>query len=59
MVLRIYSIRASVKVLLGGNRGEGKSPFFSEGVVICTDPNLLPDGESLVGFFMELEFVAS
>lgn len=49
---------ASVKVLLGGNRGAGESPSFSEGVVIYTDPNLLPDGESLVGFFMELEFVA-
>ncbi|MAB76459.1 MAG: hypothetical protein CMO47_08375 [Verrucomicrobiales bacterium] len=48
----------SVKVLLGGSRGGGQSPSFSEGVVIYTDPNLLPDGESLVGFFMELEFVS-
>lgn len=48
----------SVKVLLGGGRGGGQSPSFSEGVVIYTDPNLLPDGESLVGFFMELEFVS-
>lgn len=47
----------SVKVLLGGQRQGGGSPSFSEGVVIYTDPNLLPDGESLVGFFMELDYV--
>ncbi len=47
----------SVKVLLGGARQGGGSPSFSEGVVIYTDPGLLPDGESLVGFFMDLEFV--
>jgi len=47
----------SVKILLGGARKGGSSPSFSEGVVIYTDPTLLPDGESLVGFFMELEFV--
>ncbi|NLT70080.1 MAG: hypothetical protein GXX91_05230 [Verrucomicrobiaceae bacterium] len=47
----------SVKVLLGGARKGGSSPSFSEGVVIYTDATLLPDGESLVGFFMELEFV--
>lgn len=48
---------SKVKVLLGGARQGGGSPSFSEGVVIYTDPNLLPDGESLVGFFLELEFV--
>lgn len=47
----------SVKVLLGGQRQGGQSPSFSEGVVIYTDPTLLPDGESLVGFFMELDYV--
>lgn len=47
----------SVKVLLGGARQGGGSPSFSEGVVIYTDPSAIPDGESLVGFFMELEFV--
>lgn len=47
----------SVKVLLGGARQGGGSPSFSEGVVIYTDPDAIPDGESLVGFFMELEFV--
>lgn len=46
-----------VKVLLGGQRQGGASPSFSEGVVIYTDPTALPDGESLVGFFMELEYV--
>lgn len=46
-----------VKVLLGGARQGGGSPSFSEGVVIYTDPATLPEGESLVGFFMELEFV--
>lgn len=48
---------SKVKVLLGGTRQGGGSPSFSEGVVIYTDANLLPDGESLVGFFLELEFV--
>ncbi|MDF1656837.1 MAG: hypothetical protein P1U58_04450 [Verrucomicrobiales bacterium] len=47
----------SVKVLLGGARQGGGSPSFSEGVVIYTDAESLPDGESLVGFFMELDFV--
>ncbi|MDF1823070.1 MAG: hypothetical protein P1U68_00420 [Verrucomicrobiales bacterium] len=47
----------SVKVLLGGARQGGGSPSFSEGVVIYTDADALPDGESLVGFFMELEFI--
>ncbi len=47
----------SVKILLGGARSGGSSPSFSEGVVIYTDATLLPDGESLVGFFMALEFV--
>ncbi len=47
----------SVKILLGGQRQGGESPSFSEGVVIYTDSSLLPDGESLVGFFMELDYV--
>lgn len=47
----------SVKVLLGGARQGGGSPSFSEGVVIYTDAEALPDGESLVGFFMELDYV--
>lgn len=47
----------SVKILLGGARKGGSSPSFSEGVVIYTDATLLPDGESLVGFFMELDYV--
>ena len=47
----------SVKILLGGARQGGGSPSFSEGVVIYTDPSALPDGESLVGFFMDLEFI--
>ncbi len=47
----------SVKVLLGGQRQGAGSPSFSEGVVIYTDPDALPDGESLVGFFMELEYI--
>lgn len=48
---------SKVKVLLGGARQGGGSPSFSEGVVIYTDPATLPEGESLVGFFMELDFV--
>jgi len=47
----------SVKVLLGGARQGGGSPSFSEGVVIYTDAEALPDGESLVGFFMELDYI--
>jgi type II secretion system protein D len=49
--------KSKVKVLLGGNRQGGGSPSFSEGIVIYTDPGLLPEGESLVGFFLELDFV--
>lgn len=49
--------KSKVKVLFGGNRQGGGSPSFSEGIVIYTDPGLLPEGESLVGFFLELEFV--
>lgn len=56
-VLVAESEDESVKILLGGARKGGSSPSFSEGVVIYTDATLLPDGESLVGFFMELEFV--
>jgi general secretion pathway protein D len=48
---------AKVKVLLGGARQGGGSPSFSEGVVIYTDASLLPDGESLVGFFLTLDFI--
>ena len=48
----------SVKVLLGGARAPGQSASFSEGVVIYTDPNALPNGDSLVGFFLELEFIS-
>ena len=48
----------SVKVLLGGERKGASSASFSEGVVIYTDPDLLPDGESLVGFFMELDYIS-
>jgi len=50
--------KESVKVLLGGARKGGSSASFSEGVVIYTDPALLPDGESLVGFFMELDYIS-
>lgn len=56
-ILVVEPEEETVKVLLGGARQGGGSPSFSEGVVIYTDPNLLPDGESLVGFFMDLEFV--
>lgn len=48
---------SKVKVLLGGNRQGGGSPSFSEGVVIYTDAGLLPEGESLVGFFLSLDFI--
>ncbi len=48
----------SVKVLLGGERKGASSASFSEGVVIYTDAELLPDGESLVGFFMELDYIS-
>lgn len=48
----------SVKVLRGAPRQAGQSASFSEGVVIYTDPDSLPSGESLVGYFMELDFIA-
>lgn len=47
----------SVKVLRGGERQAGQSAAFSEGVVIYTDAGSLPSGESLVGYFMELDYV--
>ncbi|NNE92257.1 MAG: hypothetical protein HKN23_11470 [Verrucomicrobiales bacterium] len=47
----------SVKVLQGGARQGGRSPSFSEGVVIYTNENTLPSGESLVGFFLTLDFI--
>lgn len=56
-VLVLEPEEESVKVLLGGARQGAGSPSFSEGVVIYTDADALPDGESLVGFFMELEFI--
>ncbi len=48
----------SVKVLQGGQRPSGQSASFSEGVVIYTDANALPEGESLVGYFMELDYIS-
>ncbi len=47
-----------VTILRGGDRAGGKSPSFSEGTMIYTDPALLPPGDSLVGFFMTLEFIS-
>lgn len=47
----------SVKVLFGGQRPGGQSASFSEGVVIYTSEESLPGGESLVGYFMELEYI--
>ncbi|MDF1737682.1 MAG: hypothetical protein P1U86_00880 [Verrucomicrobiales bacterium] len=57
-ILVVEPNEESVKVLLGGERKGASSASFSEGVVIYTDPELLPDGESLVGFFMELDYIS-
>ena len=54
-VLVLEPDEKSVKVLFGGERKGAQSASFSEGVVIYTDSETLPSGESLVGFFMELE----
>ncbi|MDF1754999.1 MAG: secretin N-terminal domain-containing protein [Verrucomicrobiales bacterium] len=47
-----------VTILRGGDRSGGASPSFSEGTVIYTDPAAIPDGDSLVGFFMTLDYIS-
>ncbi len=47
----------SVTVLNGGARGGGQSPAFSEGTQFYADPLMLPPGDSLVGFFLTLDFI--
>ena len=49
----------SVKVLFGGQRQGGQSASFSEGIVIYTADSPLPAGETLIGYFMELEHISS
>lgn len=48
----------SVTVLRGGDRAGGQSPAFSEGILIYTDPLMIPQGDALVGFFMTLDYIS-
>jgi general secretion pathway protein D len=48
----------SVKVLFGGPRQGGQSASFSEGIVIYSADDPLPSGETLVGYYMELENIS-
>ena len=47
-----------VTILRGDDRAGGQSPSFSEGTIIYTDPTEIPSGDTLVGFFMTLEYIA-
>ncbi|MDF1815428.1 MAG: secretin N-terminal domain-containing protein [Verrucomicrobiales bacterium] len=47
-----------VTILRGGDRVGGESPSFSEGTVIYTDPAQIPTGDSLIGFFMTLDYIS-
>ena len=48
----------SVKVLFGGQRQGGQSASFSEGIVVYTADDTLPSGETLIGYFMELDYIS-
>ena len=48
----------AIKILLGRPGNQNQESSFSEGMEIYSDPQSLPSGESLVGYFMELEFIA-
>ncbi|MCB1229281.1 MAG: hypothetical protein KDN19_03390 [Verrucomicrobiae bacterium] len=48
----------SVKVLFGGQRQGGQSASFSEGVVVYTGDDTLPAGETLIGYFMKLDYIS-
>lgn len=47
-----------VTILRGGTRAGGQSPSFSESTVIYTNPFEIPPGDSLIGFFMTLDFIS-
>jgi type II secretion system protein D len=48
----------AIKILLGRPGNQSQESSFSEGMEIYSDPQALPGGESLVGYFMELEHIA-
>ena len=48
----------AVKVLLGRPSNQSQQSSFSEGMQIYTSPGDLPAGESLVGYFMALNYIS-
>jgi len=48
----------AVKVLLGRQSNQSQQSSFSEGMQIYTSPDELPAGESLVGYFMGLDYIS-
>ncbi len=48
----------AVKVLLGRQSNQSQQSSFSEGMQIYTSPDDLPAGESLVGYFMGLDYIS-
>jgi len=48
----------AVKVLLGRQSNQNQQSSFSEGMQIYTSPDALPVGESLVGYFMGLDYIS-
>ncbi len=51
--------QSSVKVLFGGPRQGGQSASFSEGIVVYSSEDALPGGETLIGYFMQLDHISS
>lgn len=51
--------QSSVKVLFGGARQGGQSASFSEGIVVYSSEETLPSGETLIGYFMQLDHISS
>lgn len=48
----------SVKVLLGRAKNDNQTSSFSEGIVIYTADDELPTGQTLIGYFMELDHIS-
>jgi general secretion pathway protein D len=49
--------KESVKVIFGGQRKAGESASFSEGIVVYKAGDPLPGGESLIGYYMDLDHI--
>jgi type II secretory pathway component GspD/PulD (secretin) len=50
--------KSSVTILRGGNREGGQSPSFSEEVTFYPAPLKTSKGDTLVGYFMNLEYIS-